>query len=309
MSAVRTAETAFAMGRGAIFTALVWARMAAGEDGTAAGSVVANLSSARPAALVAGTAGEDSLAGLTGNPARIAGLHGLSVAGTYFRLLEDSKAEQVEAALAVPFGVAGISLGLFDAGSMRLVEGDQETASVNAQRDTLLSGAFAGTLMKDVSGGVAFRWFHSVILEEYSVQTVACDAGLRWRPAGGPVTLGCVSFGNSPGVRYESGTVRMERGYTLGASMDVLSGKDWGGCAYADAQISDVPRKTEYLVGAEARLIGVLMARAGLRAADRITARSFGVGARMDIYQVDFAAVVPEGFPATTGATLTVGLK
>lgn len=208
------------------------------------------------------------------------------------------------------YGRSGTQVGwamsvlYFDAGSidLSLPSGDSKR---RAQQDLGLSLTGAWKMWDSVSLGATVKGFQSRLVEEYSAQTVATDAGLRWALpfAGFSVGASAQNMGGKLKYRREKEDIptlyRFGLGYASPDRQDVQSdlNENWwmseamGRSFFTVALdgILDAEGDAAGLAGFEWDYAHRAILRAGYRASSDDSGVTLGVGFRLKKYQLDYA--------------------
>jgi len=274
----------------------------------ASGASPALLGSARSAGLGAAAAVDGGIAGMQDNVAVLATQRGWAVSGTYLAWLEGTEVGVLTACAPTPAGTAALSVGGFTAGRVDIAEDGVPVRTVDAQRDVLVTAAFAREVVSGVEAGVAGNWCRSALAESWVSTAFSLDAGVRLVTADGKLALGgAVANAAGTRVRYAEESRALPRSVTAGAAwrpvrnraLVLLIAVDYvtaGG--EADAQRA----------GVEAELMRTISLRAGVRRGGETTDFSAGLGARWNRVQFDYAVASPARLGAVSRATLTVSL-
>jgi hypothetical protein len=206
-------------------------------------------------------------------------------------------------------GGGGLAAGFawYDAGVVTLRPAGAPEKNVGVQKD-LLGMVSAGGMSDGIRAGVSAKLMNSTLLEDYTANAAAFDAGLSLELGGG-FSAGVLARNLSGGIRFEKDDIPLPSTVQGGLSGQWTGGADRLG-VYADA-IRDLERKlTGWGGGVEYRWSGALSVRlgAGRRAESSGTGFTLGLGFEGPRYRLDYATRLEasETAPQTLALTLAI---
>lgn len=274
----------------------------------ASAEVLSSLATAREAGMMASTAVAGGGSGKPANPATLGDASGVSLSGTFVRLLDASEAQQIEAVARTSLATLGLSAGIFRTGDMEVVEASGVVGVVEAQRDVALGVSLGRQVGGGVGIGAGARWHRSTLVEAYAAETVAFDAGARWSAADRRVSLGASVRGIGGEYRYVDTASRLPLVSSAGMAWRLVTGRGLDVLLAADVAVErGLPAR--YSAGTEFGFLGGISLRGGVQWDGVQTQFGAGIGINLGRIQFDCAArQAAPGLDPVPQGSLTVRL-
>lgn len=181
----------------------------------------------------------------------------------------------------------GLSLALFDAGSMEVNYFDGSSTIKKAQTEYLFGIYYARKITKDMDAGIGCKILYSTLAEDYKAYAFAFDAGIKYFMFE-DIIIAASILNIGPAIKYiNEGDALPLTGY-IGAAYPVKFSKTDVLNISADAQIN-LTDKTKVSAGVEYIYDNLISVRAGYRFGQDIGSITAGVGAR---YNIENAGVI-----------------
>lgn len=231
----------------------------------------------------AGTAAVNDVAVMNYNPAGLGTMKTGQASFLYQKGITDDAFGRFMIGAPTKNGVAALSFGYYNAGSLTISDGVQ-TSDVNAQQDYVLGLGYSRSLGRTNLGG-NIKYLRSTLAEEYTANAMAIDLGMQ-RAIGSRMRMGVAVQNLGKGIKYLDETDPLPTNYRFGAAYALTTGRN------AATLLLDVPyfineRETRPSLGLDIP-IGPLSIRAGYKQS-KTNEFSVGTGFVMGKASLDYA--------------------